>query len=134
MGRKSVSIDVKKQIIILCDMGIFQHGISHQLKISRRCIRQTIWKYDQFHTVATKPGGGRPRKATDRDKRLIKLQQLRNETLSLTDLVRYANTELNLSIPRRLNPSRVPTERNPTTALSDPIAVIKIRPLMDLLG
>jgi transposase len=74
------------------------HGISRQLKISRRCIRQAIRKFDEFNTVATKPGGGRPRKVTDRDKRLIKLQQLRDDTLSLPDLVRYAHTELNLSI------------------------------------
>ena len=98
MGRKAVSIDIKKQIIVLRDMGISQHGISRQLKISRRCIRQTIRKYDKFHVVNTKPGGGRPRKLTDRDKRLIKLQQLRDESLSLRDLVQYTNTELNLSI------------------------------------
>ena len=76
----------------------YTHGISRQLKISRRCIRQTIRKYDKFHVVDTKPGGGRPRKVTDRDKRLIKLQQLRDESLSLRDFVRYTNTELNLSI------------------------------------
>ena len=33
-------------------------------------------------------------------KRLIKLQQLRDYTCSLSDLVRYAHTELNLSISR----------------------------------
>ena len=74
------------------------HGISRQLKISRRCIRQTIRKCDQLNTVATKPGGGCPKKITDREKRLIKLQQIRDDTLSLADLVRYARTKLNLSI------------------------------------
>jgi hypothetical protein len=29
---------------------------------------------------------------------------------------------------------RIPTERNPTTTLSDPINIIWIRPLMNLLG
>jgi transposase len=76
------------------------HEISRRLKISCRCIRQTIRKFDQFHTVTTKPGAGRPRKATDREKRLIKLQQLRDDTFSLADLVRYAHTDLNLSISR----------------------------------
>ena len=76
----------------------FIHGISRQLKISRRCIRQTIRKFDQLNTVATKPGGGRPKKITDREKRLIKLQQIRDDTLSLADLVQYARTKLNLSI------------------------------------
>ena len=68
------------------------------IKISRRCIRQTIRKFDRFHNVATKPGARRPQKVTNRGKRLIKLQQLRDDTCSLADLVRYAHTELNLSI------------------------------------
>ena len=74
--------------------------LSRQLKISRRCIRQTIRKFDRFHNVATKSGAGHQQKVTDREKRLIKLQQLRDERCSLSDLVRYAHTELNLSISR----------------------------------
>ena len=34
-------------------------------------------------------------------KRLIKLQQVRDDTLSLTDLVRFARTNLNLTITRQ---------------------------------
>ena len=71
MGRKSVSIELKKNIILLRDIGISQHVISRQLKISRRYICQTIRKFDRFHNVATKPGAGRPQKVTDREKRLI---------------------------------------------------------------
>ena len=100
MGRKSVSIELKKNIIPLLDIGISQHEISRQLKISRRCIRQTIRRFDRFHNVATKPGAGHPQKVIDREKRLIKLQQLRDDTCSLSDLVRYAHIELNLSISR----------------------------------
>ena len=94
MGRKSVSIELKKNIILLRDIGISQH------EISRRCIRQTICKFDHFRNVATKPGGERLQKATDREKRLIELQQLREDICSLADLVRYAHTDLNLSISR----------------------------------
>ena len=47
-----------------------------------------------------KPGAGRQQKVTDREKRLIKLQQLGNDTYSLADLVQYAHTDLNLSINR----------------------------------
>ena len=65
-------------------MGISQHEIFRRLKISHRCIRQT---FNKFHTVSTKPGAGRPPKVTDREKRLIKLQQLRDDTASLADLV-----------------------------------------------
>ncbi|CAF5068960.1 unnamed protein product [Rotaria magnacalcarata] len=60
-----------------------QHQISRQLNISCKCIRQTIRKFDKFHTVCTKPGAG-----------------LRDDTLSLTDLVRFARTHLNLTISR----------------------------------
>ena len=47
-----------------------------------------------------KPGAGRPPKVTDREKTLIKLQQLRDERGSLADLVRYVNRNLNLLIGR----------------------------------
>ena len=60
MGRKSVSIDVKRKNIIVLR--------------------------------------GPPPKVTDREKRLIKLQQLRDDTASLADLVRYVDTNLNLLI------------------------------------
>ena len=88
---------MSKKILVLCDMGIFQHETSRRLKISRRCIRQT---FGEFHTVATKLGARRPPKLTDREKRLIKLQQLRGNTGLLADLVRYVNTNLNLPIDR----------------------------------
>ena len=42
---------------------------------------------DKLHTGATKPSAGRTPKVTERQKRLIKLQQVRDDTLSLTDLV-----------------------------------------------
>ena len=46
------------------------------------------------------PDTGRPPKVTDREKRLTKLQQLRDDTASLADFVRYVNTNLNLLISR----------------------------------
>ena len=57
----------------------FIHHISRQLNVSSKCIRQTIRKFDKFYTVATKPGANRVRKVTERQKRLIKLQQVRND-------------------------------------------------------
>ena len=78
-----------------------QHQISSQLNISCKCIRQTIYKFDKFYIVATKPGAGRTPKVTKHQKRLIKLQQVRDDALSLTDLVRFARTDLNLTITRQ---------------------------------
>ena len=47
-------------------------------------------------------GVERSQKVTDGEKRLIKLQQVRDERCSLPDLVRYTHTNLNLSISRIL--------------------------------
>ena len=77
------------------------HQISSQLNTSCKCIGQTIYRFDKFHTVSTKPGAGRTPKVTERQKRLISLQQVRDDTLSLTDLVRFARTDLNLTITRQ---------------------------------
>ena len=46
------------------------HQISNQLNISCKCIRQTIYKFDKFHTVAMKPCAGRTPKVTERQKRI----------------------------------------------------------------
>ena len=40
----------------------------------------------------------RTKKTTNRQTRLIKLEQIRDKTNSLTDLVRYVNTNMSLSI------------------------------------
>ncbi|CAF2256908.1 unnamed protein product [Rotaria magnacalcarata] len=84
----------------MCLCTTLTHQISRQLNISCKCIRQTIRKFDKFHTVCTKPGAGRKPKVTERQKRLTKFQQVRDDTLSLTDLVRFARTHLNLTISR----------------------------------
>ena len=88
MSRKVVSIDVKKNIILLRDIGMSQHKICRQLKISRCCRRQTICKFDRYGTVATRSATGRQKKTTIRQVRLIKLEQIRDEANSLTDLAR----------------------------------------------
>ena len=62
------------------------------MNISCKSIRQTIRKFDKFYTVATKPGAGRTPKVTEREKRLIELQQIRDDTISLTDPVCFAPT------------------------------------------
>ena len=99
MSRKAVSIDVRKNVILVLDSGMSQHKICWQMKSSRRCILQTIRKLDTYGTVATRPGAERSRKTTVRQtRRLIKLEQIRNETNSLADLARYVNMNMNLSI------------------------------------
>lgn len=60
------NIDTKKNIILLQDMGTSQHETFRRLRISRRCIRQTIRKLNQFHIVTTKPCSGHPQIVTER--------------------------------------------------------------------
>ena len=84
-------------MLLLGENRIYQDEISRPLKISPRSIRQTFQK---FRRVATKLGAARPTKGTDREKRLIQLQQLRDERGSLVDLLRYVNTNFSSSIGR----------------------------------
>ena len=49
-GQKTDDVISEWPLILLRNIGISQH------EISRRCIRQTIRKFDRFHNVATKPG------------------------------------------------------------------------------
>ena len=65
-------------------MRISSHEISRRLKISCRSIRQT---FSKFHIVATKPGAGRLPKIADREKKLIKFQQLLGDTVSYDMLI-----------------------------------------------
>ncbi|CAM4917149.1 unnamed protein product [Rotaria socialis] len=101
MGRKAADITTKRTIIFLRASGMSQHEISRKLNISRNCIYQTINKFNKLHTIATKPRAGRRSKLTDRQKRAIKLQQVRDDTLSLNDLIRYVQTSFNITVSRR---------------------------------
>ena len=60
------------------------HQISHQLNVSCKCIHQTTLKFDKFHTITTKSGTDRTPKVSERQKRLIKLPQVRNRGVSRT--------------------------------------------------
>ena len=72
----------------------FIHQISSQLNISCKYIGQTIYEFDKFHSVATKPGAASTPKVTERQKRLIKFGTRHY-------LVRFARTHLNLTIRRQ---------------------------------
>ena len=61
-------------------MGVPHPEVSRRLKVSGRCIRWAFRKFDKFYTVATKSGTGHSRKVAAREKRVIRLQQLRVDT------------------------------------------------------
>ena len=101
MRRKAVDIATKRTIFLLRASGMSQHEISRKMNISRNCIYQIINKFNKLHTVTTKPGAGCRSKLTDQQKRAIKLQQIRDDTLSLNDLIRYVQTSFNITVSRR---------------------------------
>ena len=68
MGRIAVSIDVKKNVILLGDTRMSQNKICRQPKISPRFRRQTIPKFDRYETVATRSGALDPRRKQRFDK------------------------------------------------------------------
>ena len=100
MGRKSVDIDTKKKIITLNEVGFSKTKIAQHCHVSRNCVLQTIRKYEKQRTVAIQPGAGRPSKLSEKQKRSIKLEQLRDDTMSLSDLVRYVKTTFDVIISR----------------------------------
>ena len=55
---------------------ISQHKISGQLKISRRCRRQTNRQFDRFAIEVTRPGAGHQKKTTIRQTRFINREQI----------------------------------------------------------
>ena len=57
-----------------------QHEISRRLKtfLDIVFVKPYMRKFNELHTVATKPGAGRHSKLADLQKRAIKLQQVRD--------------------------------------------------------
>lgn len=78
-----------------------QHEIFQRLKISRHCTRRTIRKFDELRMIATKSGVEVRSKLTDRQKQAIKLQHILDNSLSLTDFVRYFETSLKSGVSHR---------------------------------
>lgn len=100
MGRKAVTVDMKKKINNFFEAGLSKRTIAKKCDVSHNCVIQTIRKYTEEGIVSTRSGAGRPPKLTDREKRAIKLEQLRDDRLSLNDLVRYTKTYLGKVIGR----------------------------------
>ena len=90
----------KNKTIVLSEVGLSKTVIAHRCNVSRICVIHTIRKYNEEHTVSTKIGADRPSKLTDRQKRAIELEQLRDDTLSLNDLIRYTQAYLGVKIGR----------------------------------
>ncbi|CAF4222959.1 unnamed protein product, partial [Rotaria sordida] len=87
MERKAVSIDTKKKIITLHEVGMSKHMIS---------------KHCETQSVATKPGSGRKPKLTERQKRAIKIEQLHYNSISLNDLVKFVQINFDVTVRRSI--------------------------------
>jgi transposase len=71
MGKKSVSEEVKHQIIgmMKCDIGPIE--IAKKLKISASCASRTIKRFKESGSIKHKFRSGRPRKTSVQDDRMI---------------------------------------------------------------
>uniref|UniRef100_A0AAR2K185 Transposase Tc1-like domain-containing protein n=1 Tax=Pygocentrus nattereri TaxID=42514 RepID=A0AAR2K185_PYGNA len=67
--QKELSEDLRSKIVALHKAGKGYKAISKTLEIHQSTVRQTIYKWRQFGTVATLPRSGRPVKMTPRAQR-----------------------------------------------------------------
>jgi transposase len=109
MGRKSVSKEVKDQIIGLHKGGFNYAAISRTLGVvSETCVAQTVKKYQLTGSTKDLPRTGRPKKTSHYDDNVIYRIARKNPTLSCSQIASEINTTLEqpisrFTVGRRLN-------------------------------
>ncbi len=109
MGRKSVSKEIKDQIIGLHKGNFNFAAISRTLGVvSESCVSKTIKKYLSTGSTKDLPRTGRPKKTSKYDDNVIYRIAQKNPTLSCSQIASEINTALvqpvsRFTIGRRLN-------------------------------
>uniref|UniRef100_A0A8C5MAD0 Sleeping Beauty transposase HTH domain-containing protein n=1 Tax=Leptobrachium leishanense TaxID=445787 RepID=A0A8C5MAD0_9ANUR len=105
--RKELSEDLRSRIVDLHEAGKGYKSISKSLDVHVSMVRQTIYKWRKFSTVATLPRRGRPVKMTARAQRRMLNEVKKNPRVSAKDLQKslaHANIFVDTSTIRiRLN-------------------------------
>ena len=83
---KELNEDLQARIFELHKAGKGYKSISKSLDVHVSTVRQIIYKWREFKTVATLPGGGRPTKMTARVQRRLVSEVRRNPRASAKDL------------------------------------------------
>lgn len=93
MGRHSVSIDVKWQVVGMFKLGKSYRDIGRALNISKTCVENTVKRFREFGTVLERPRSGRPRKTSPRqDRKLINISR-KDRNASSSDILTKMKTE-----------------------------------------
>ncbi len=101
MPKRSVTLDIKNQVIGLHLANKSSREIAILLNISQSCATKTIKKFKETGSVNDEHRSGRPRKTSLRDDRLIFRLARSNPTYSLAVLARNINPSLEKSISRK---------------------------------
>uniref|UniRef100_A0A8C5Q908 Sleeping Beauty transposase HTH domain-containing protein n=1 Tax=Leptobrachium leishanense TaxID=445787 RepID=A0A8C5Q908_9ANUR len=84
--RKELSEDLRPRIVDLHEAEKCYKSISKSLDVHVSTVRQTVYKWIKFSTVATLPRRGRPVKMTERAQRRMLNEVKKNPRVSAKDL------------------------------------------------
>uniref|UniRef100_A0A8C5QHB4 Transposase n=1 Tax=Leptobrachium leishanense TaxID=445787 RepID=A0A8C5QHB4_9ANUR len=102
--RKELSEDLPSRIVDLHEAGKGYKSISKSLDVHVSTVRQTVYKWRKFSTVATLPRRGRPVKMTARAQRRMLNEVKKNPRVSAKDLQKslaHANIFVDTSTIRK---------------------------------
>uniref|UniRef100_A0A8C5QE70 Transposase n=1 Tax=Leptobrachium leishanense TaxID=445787 RepID=A0A8C5QE70_9ANUR len=102
--RKELSEDLQSRIVDLREAGKGYKSISKSLDVHVSTVRQTVYKWRKFSTVATLPRHGRPVKMTARAQRRMLNEVKKNPRVSAKDLQKslaHANIFVDTSTIRK---------------------------------
>ena len=101
---KEISEDLKSIIVDLHKAGKGYKSISKSLDVHQSTVRQIVYKWRKFSTVATLPRSGRPAKMTARAQRRMLNEVKKNPRVSAKDLqksLEHANISVDESTIRK---------------------------------
>ena len=101
---KEISEDLRLRIVDLHKAGKGYKSISKSLDVHQSTVRQIVYKWRKFSTVATLPRSGRPAKMTARAQRRMLNEVKKNPRVSAKDLqksLEHANISVDESTIRK---------------------------------
>ena len=100
-SQREALTDFKKGEIIALRKHLSQRGISRQLEIPRRTIRNFLARYDERENIDDLPKPGRPRKTTTADDHYIVRSALMETRIPLAELKQNVNLGISEQTLRR---------------------------------
>ena len=98
MGRHSVSVDTKWQVIGMSKTGMSDRSIGTALNVSKTCVENTVKRFKESGTVIEAPRSGRPRKTSPRQDHKLIILSRKNRNASASDLQGMLNSEGTMNV------------------------------------